>query len=295
MRVSRRSFFSFLTAAAGALPAATMAAPAAQPKRSGPTLTGLRLGTVTYNIAASWNLDTIITRLTEVGMEGVELRTTHAHGVEPQLGPNERADVRKRFENSPIQLAGLGTVCEYHASDAAILRKNIDETKAWVTLAHDLGCPSVKVRPNGLRSDVSEEQSLAQIGRALKECGAFAQEQGIRIQLEVHGRETSRLPRIRRILDEADNHPAVWICWNSNQEDLLDGGLEANFNLVRSRIGQVHLRDLFFEEYPSRRLLRLLNEMSFRGFCFAEIPESADPVRVLKYFRGMFRAYQDII
>lgn len=290
MRASRRSF---LAAAAGALPATAIATqrplPGDRPTRRP------RLGTVTYNIAATWDIETIIARLTEIGFEGVELRTTHAHGVEPHLGPTERADVRKRFEDSPIQLAGLGTVCEYHASDPGVLRKNVDETKAWVTLARDLGCPSVKVRPNGLKSDVSEEHSLAQIGRALKDCGAFALDHGIRIQLEVHGRDTARLPRIRRILDHADNHPAVWVCWNSNQEDLLDGGLEANFNLVRSRIGQVHMRDLFLEEYPSRRLLQLLNEMSFQGFCFAEIPESADPVRVLKYFRGMFRAYQNLI
>jgi sugar phosphate isomerase/epimerase len=275
--------------------AAQGATQAARQARRDPASRGLRLGIVTYNIAATWDIDTIIKRLTEVGMEGVELRTTHAHGVEPSLSPRQRADVRKRFENSAVQLAGLGTVCEYHASDAAVLRKNIDETKAWVTLAHDLGCPNVKVRPNGLRPDVPEEQSLAQIGRALKECGAFAHEHGIRLQLEVHGRETSRLPRIRRVLDEAGNHPAVWVCWNSNQEDLLDGGLEANFNLVRSRIGQVHMRDLFLEEYPSRRLIGELYEISFQGFCFAEIPESADPVRVLKYFRGMFRAYQGII
>jgi len=290
--VSRRSF---LAAAAAVVPATTATAAVAQPARRDETRTGLRLGTVTYNIAAAWDVDTIIARLTEVGMDGVELRTTHAHGVEPRLGPQQRADVRKRFEQSPVRLAGLGTVCEYHSPDAAVLRKNIDETKAWVTLARDLGCPSVKVRPNGLRSDVSEEQSLAQIGRALKECGTFALDHGIRIQLEVHGRDTARLPRIRRILDHADNHPSVWVCWNCNPEDLLDRGLEANFNLVRSRIGQVHMRDLFLEEYPARRLLRLLHEMSFQGFCFAEIPESADPVRVLKYFRGMFRAYQDII
>ena len=292
MRASRRSF---LAAAAGVVPAMTVAAPVVQPARRDRPQTRLRLGTVTYNIAATWDINTIIARLTDIGIEGVELRTTHAHGVEPRLGPAERVEVRRRFENSPIQLASLGTVCEYHASDAATLRKNIDDTKAWVTLARDLRCPNVKVRPNGLRSDVSEEQSLAQIGRALKECGAFALDHGIRIQLEVHGRDTARLPRIRRILDHADNHPAVWVCWNCNPEDLLDGGLEANFNLVRSRIGQVHMRDLFLEEYPSRRLLQLLNEMSFQGFCFAEIPESADPVRVLKYFRGMFRAYQNII
>ena len=33
----------------------------------------------------------------------------------------------------------------------------------------------------------------------------------------------------------------------------------------------------------------------FAGPCCAEIPESADPVRVMRYYRGMFLAYQDLL
>lgn len=256
-------------------------------RRSGP-----RIGTVTYNIAKDWDLATLIKNLTEVGMDGVELRTTHAHGVEVTLAAAGRAEVRKRFEDSPIALAGLGTVCEYHSPDPAVVRKNIEETKAWVKLARDVGSPGVKVRPNGLPPGVPEEKTLEQIGRALKECGAAAADQGVKIQLEVHGEGTSRVPRIRKILDYGDNHPAVRVCWNSNQTDLLDGGLERNFRLLRAQIGQVHMRDLFLEEYPFRDLIRLLNDAGFEGYCFAEIPPSADPVRVLKYFRATFLAYQ---
>ena len=109
------------------------------------------------------------------------------------------------------------------------------------------------------------------------------------IQLEVHGTTTSRLPRIRRILDHAGNHPGVRVCWNSNPTDLLDGLFDANFRLVRDQIGQVHLRDLY-EEYPWRRLFAGLTEMKFDGYCFAEIPESTDPLRVLRYFRSLFSA-----
>ena len=58
--------------------------------------------------------------------------------------------MRKQFEDSPVKIGGLGTTCEYHAADPAVVRKNIDETKEWVKLAKDLGSPSVKVRPNGL-------------------------------------------------------------------------------------------------------------------------------------------------
>jgi sugar phosphate isomerase/epimerase len=265
-----------------------------QTPRSSPNQRGLKLGTVTYNIAKDWDLPTLIKNLTDTGFEAVELRTTHKHGVEISLPASARAEVRKRFEDSPVKIGGLGTTCEYQSADPAVLRKNIDETGDWIRLARDLGSPSVKVRPNGLAKEVPEERTLEQIGKALRECGAVAADHGVMIQLEVHGEITSRLPRIRKILDHAGNHPGVRVCWNSNQTDLLDGGFEPNFQLVRAQIGQVHMRDLFLEEYPWRQLLVALTDMRFDGYCFAEIPESADPLRVLKYFRGLFRAYQGL-
>jgi sugar phosphate isomerase/epimerase len=290
--MNRRDFLSGVAS----VPAAAVLQPAKAPQapRSSTAPTGLKLGTVTYNIAKDWDVPTIIRNLTEIGMEAVELRTTHKHGVEPSLAPAARAEVRKRFEDSPIRIGGLGTTCEYHAADAAVVRRNVEETKAWVTLARDIGSPGVKVRPNGLPKDVPEEKTLEQIGKALAECGAFAHDHGVRIQLEVHGEGTSRLPRIRKILDYGDNHPGVRVCWNSNPADLLDGGFDSNFRLVRDQIGQVHMRDLFLEDYPGRQLISALSEMKFDGYCFAEIPESTDAVRVLKYFRGLFRAYQNL-
>jgi sugar phosphate isomerase/epimerase len=255
---------------------------------------GLKLGTVTYNIAKDWDLPTLIRNLTDVGLDGVELRTTHKHGVEITLSPAARAEVRKRFDDSPVKIGGLGTTCEYHSPDPAVVKKNIDETKEWVKLAKDIGSPSVKVRPNGLPKEVPEEKTLEQIGKSLRECGVFAEENGVKIQLEVHGSETSRVPRIRKILDYGGNHPGVKICWNSNQTDLLDGGFEENFKLLKNQIGQIHMRDLYLEEYPFRALITNLVAMNFQGYCFAEIPESTDGVRVLHYFKGLFRAYQGL-
>ena len=73
------------------------------------------------------------------------------------------------------------------------------------------------------------------------------------------------MPRIRKILDYGGNHPGVRACWNSNQTDLLDGGFDANFKLLRDQIGQVHMRDLFLEEYPWRQLISSLSAMKFHG------------------------------
>ena len=75
----------------------------------------MQLGLVTYNMAKEWDIDTIIEKCANTGFEGVELRTTHAHGVEVDLSKEERAEVKKRFEDSPIELAGLGSAFEYHS------------------------------------------------------------------------------------------------------------------------------------------------------------------------------------
>jgi sugar phosphate isomerase/epimerase len=251
-----------------------------------------QLGIVTYNIAKDWDLPTILAKLDKLEYEGVELRTTHAHKVEVNLSKAEREEVRKRFDDSPVQLAGLGSAFEYHSADQAVVRKNIDGTKEYVRLAHDVGAPGVKVRPNGIPKGVDLDVTLRQIGRALHEIGDDAADFGVAIRVEVHGSVTSELPHFAKILEYAA-HPNVYACWNSNPSDVSkDGSIKETFALVAPKVHEVHLRDLTDEAYPWRQLFALLSAQKYEGFTLAEIPESTDPDRVLRYFRSLWLAYQ---
>lgn len=292
MKTDRRHFLKTASLSAGAAAFVPQTVSAAASATAASTAAGRpRLGLVTYNLAKDWDIATIIKNCEAAKFEGVELRTTHAHKVEVNLTQAQREEVRRRFQDSRVQLMGLGSAFDYHTPDAAKLRRDIEATKEYIVLAHDVGASGVKVRPNGLPREVPVEKTLEQIGRALRELGAFADGYGQQIRLEVHGAGTAQLPHIRRILDVAD-HPNVGVCWNSNQTDLDGQGFDYNFDLVKHKLFTVHLRDLFLEEYPFRRLFERLNEIGFAGFCLAEIPESADPVRVMKYFRALFLAYQ---
>jgi len=250
-----------------------------------------QLGIVTYNIAKDWDLPTILGRLEKLEYEGVELRTTHAHKVEVNLTRAEREDVRKRFEDSSVALAGLGSAFEYHAADPSVVRKNIDGTKEYVRLAHDVGSPGVKVRPNGVPKGADLDATLRQIGRALHEIGEDATGFGVAIRVEVHGAVTSELNNFAKILAYAD-HPNVYACWNSNPSDVKNRSIKENFALVAPKVHEVHLRDLTDATYPWRELFALLKAQNYEGFTLAEIPESADPERVLRYFRSLWIAYQ---
>jgi sugar phosphate isomerase/epimerase len=254
-------------------------------------MSGLRLGTITYNIAKDWDLPTLLKRLEALKYEGVELRTSHAHKVEVDLTSAQRGEVKKRFDDSPVELAGMGSAFEYQATDPAVVRKNIEGTREYVRLAHDLGAPGVKVRPNGLPRGADLDATLRQIGRALHEVGEDAAGFGVEIRLEVHGAVTQEVPNIAKIMAYAD-HPNVFVCWNSNPTDVRNGSIRENFALVAPKIREVHLRDLYDEQYPWRDLFALLSEHGYQGYTLAEIPESPDPDRVLRYFRALWLAYQ---
>jgi len=250
----------------------------------------MQLGLVTYMWGAEWDLPTLLKNLRITGFEGVELRTQHKHGVEVELTSAQRRDVARQFLDEGITLVGLGSVCEYHASDPAVVAKNIEDTKAMIKLCHDCGGTGVKVRPNGLPQDVPVAKTLEQIGRSLREVASFGEGYGVSIRLEVHGQGTSSLPHIKTIMDVAD-HPGATVCWNSNDSDTDGQGLEFNFNLVKDRLGTIHIHDLI-TGYPWRELFDLLKGAGFQGWTLVEEGSpTADPIRVMRYYRLLWETW----
>ena len=297
MKAHRRDFLKaagLTLGAAGFLGRSTLAAESSRPSSFILHPSKMKLGIVTYNIAKNWDVATVIKNCAEAKFQGAELRTSHAHGVEVTLSKPQREAVKKQFRDSPVELMGLGSAFDFHTPDQARLRADLEATKEYVLLAQDVGAPGVKVRPNGLPAEVPKEKTLEQIGRSLREIGEFAASHDVEIRLEVHGKDSSLVPNIKTIMDVAD-HKNVGVCWNSNQTDLDGEGFDHNFNLLKEKILTVHMRDLYLDEYPFRKLLTGLNGSGFAGYCLAEIPESKDPVRVLKYFRSLWLAYQGLL
>lgn len=249
----------------------------------------MRFGLVTYQWGADWDLPTLLTNCEKAGASGVELRTEHAHKVEPSLGQAERAEVKKRFADCPVICIGLGTNEAFHAVEPAEVKTNIERAKAFIKLSHDIGGSGVKVKPNDLPKGVPQEKTTAQIGRSLNYLAAFASDYGQQLRLEVHG-QCAPLPIIAEILKVAD-HPNLGICWNSNKTDLDGEGLEHNFKLVSKRLGStLHAHELGDEKkYPYTKLFHLLKEANYRGWVLIEASDKpADRVKALTEQRKIF-------
>src|SRR5260370_16355772 len=98
----------------------------------------MKLGIVTYMWGAEWDLPTLIKNCADTGFEGVELRTTHKHAVEVTLTADQRRDIRKRFDDSPVKFVGPGTACDFQNPDPAIVQHNIDLTKKFFAHSHNI-------------------------------------------------------------------------------------------------------------------------------------------------------------
>ncbi len=237
---------------------------------------------------ADWDLPTLLANCAKTGVYGVELRTTHAHGVEPALNEQQREAVRKQFADSRITMVGIGSNERFDHIDPAALKTAIEATKAFVRLSHDVGGSGVKVKPDSFHKEVPHEKTIEQIGKSLNELGEYGEGFGQQIRLEVHG-QCAELPTIKAIMDVAD-HRNVAVCWNSNPQDLQGEGLAHNFGLVSKRFGETcHIHELNDEKYPYQQLFGLLVKAGYTGWVLLEAgSKPADRVAALAEQNKLF-------
>lgn len=246
----------------------------------------MRLGAVTYNVCKDWDLETLITKLEEARFEAVELRTTHKHGVEITLNADERRKVAERFARSKVRLLSFGTTCEFHSPDPTVRKKNVDEAKQWIDLAHDTGAWGIKVRPNGYPKELSKEETNKNIAACLRELGDFGVGKGVEVWVEVHGPVTQEPQNMAAIM-RATNHKNVGLCWNSNPTDVVNGSVAQNFALLKPWIKHCHINELS-SAYPWRELFTLLRKANYERYTLCECAESKEPERFLRFYRALW-------
>ncbi|MFZ2147764.1 MAG: TIM barrel protein [Sedimentisphaerales bacterium] len=239
-----------------------------------------RFGLTTYQWGEDWDIPTLIANCCKAQVFGLELRTSlsYAHGVELELNAQQRREVKKRFEDSPVILVGLATSERYDSPEAEKLESAIENTKAYVKLSNDIGSSGVRVFPNSFHEGVPREKTIEQIGSALNIVGAFAADYGQQVRLEAHG-NAGDLPTIRAIMDHVVQS-SVRVKLNSDKRDTDGNGFKHNFNLVKDLLGDtLHLHNLKDTEFPYQLQMDLLVKMGWSGWQLLEVSDKV-PDRV---------------
>ena len=253
----------------------------------------LRFGLVTYLWGRDLRLLPLLDVCKRAGIGGVELRTTHAHGVEPSLSAAERAEARMRIEDSGVVLVGLGSNERFDSPDPSKVRSAIEATKRFLQLSADLGGGGVKVKPDRFHEGIDREKTINQIAASLREVGTTASDLDQEVRLEVHGGCAE--PRVIRAIMDETGMDSVRVCWNCNAQDLRAPGLDANFDMLRPFFGDtLHVRELDSKDYPLSHLVARLIETDWFGWVLLEAHSEPGPVdrraEDLRTQRGYFDA-----
>ncbi|MFB0987333.1 MAG: PmoA family protein [Phycisphaerales bacterium] len=238
---NRRDFLASSAAMLVAGPAAFAAAARAVSASTDAASSKLSFGMVTYLWGRDLSLPQLIHACEASGLEGVELRTTHRHGVERMLNADARREVRARFADSPLAMVGIGSDERFDSPDPQRLDAAKQATRAFLEL------------------------SAADLGQELR--------------LEVHGQ--CQDPKVIQQIVEIADHPAIRVCWNSNPRDLRGEGLQRNYQRLRPYFGgTLHVRELGDERYPFVDLMELLVRDEYAGMVLLEAHSSPPRHRV---------------
>ena len=280
--LSRRSFLARgIGVAAGACAGATLTSCSNTSNKSASKRNArTRFGFTTYQWGQDWDIPTLIANCCKARAFGVELRTSqsYAHGVELELDAQQRREVRKQFEDSPVTLVGIASGERYDSPDAAQLELAIENTKGYIKLSRDVGSSGVRVFPNSFHDGVPKEKTIEQISNSMNILGAFAGDYGQEVRLEAHG-NIGELPTLRAIMDRVDQ-PSVRVKLNSSTRDAAGNGFEHNFNLVKDLLADtLHLHNLKESEFPYQLQMDLLVKMGWKGWQLLEVSDKV-PDRV---------------
>ena len=276
--------------------ASLLAAVAAAPNhlRAAASASQCQFGLVTYLWGKDLSLDELLSACESSQVLGIELRTTHQHGVERDLSAAQRADVKRRFADSPVTLVGIGSNERFDNPDTNVVRAAVDASKDFIRLSHDVGGSGVKVKGDRFYDDVPREKTIDQVTAALRELGNFANDFDQQVRLEVHG--GFRDLTVHHEIIKRTNHPRVRTCWNSNPTDLQGAGLASNFALVRDYFGATaHIRQLDDDNYPWADLMRLFIQSKYDGWVLLEAHGKIPKQEVVHRLSEQRQRFQELV
>jgi len=225
-----------------------------------------------------WAAPDVIAAAVRHGYHGIEFRTDadHSHGVEIDASKEQRAEVREQLRDSDIEPCCLATSLQF-VNDAAV-----EDSKARVELAADLGCPGLRVFcgkvPDG--EQMQMPAIIEKVAANLRAAAEFAQQHQVELWLETHDTFCKAEPAVAAI--RAADHPSVGLNWDNMHPHRMGEPLEKTRELISGLIRHTHFHDAIREPdvveikpvgeggMPMDEMINVLVDETYTGYLSGE-------------------------
>jgi sugar phosphate isomerase/epimerase len=254
-------------------------------------------------VCPTWTLKEVLAGAVRYDWDGVEPRAQagHKHGVEVAATRKQRAQIRAAFEDCGVEMSCIATSIRYSSADPKERAGMVEQTRKFVDLAADLGCPHLRVFGGPMPEGAPRDDVKAYVAEALRQCGEYAAGKGVYVCLETHD-------DFRKAQDAADTvrtaaQPNVQICWDVAHPFNAGDTMQEAFDLVKPYVRHLHVHDMKTVngkhemapigegEIPHDEVVQLLKGIAFAGHLSGEWIDAFAPERILPVDSATLRRY----
>jgi len=176
------------------------------------------------------------------GYDGIEPRigAGHKHGIEPGAEKQYLREIRKKADETGVDICCIATSCEFANADS--WHKNIDSAKRVIELAAEIGAQSIRIFGGGISGEPERAKSFDLIVEALTLLSGDAASEKINICLETHDSWCD--PQTVANIMKQVNRPFIAVNWDIMHPVLQKfATIEKSFEILKPWIKHVHVHD----------------------------------------------------
>jgi sugar phosphate isomerase/epimerase len=192
-----------------------------------------------------WTWKQILSEADRLGYRGIEIR-----GLEGEMDlPRWPGFQGRRLGESRQDVAALGLVItdlgassNMHLKDPGERRRQLDEGRRFVDLAHDLGVPYVRMFGDKIPPGEPRDEVMKRVVDGFREMAAHAQAAGVVVIIESHG-DFTRSDDLEEILTRVDSE-AFALLWDAHHTFVSAGEAPAQtWKRLGPSVRHTHLKD----------------------------------------------------
>ena len=227
----------------------------------------MKLSFMTF-VCPEWDLATAVRFAKDARYDGIEIRVDagRKHQVSSQSSPAERRAAKQMFADVGLAIPSVATSVKLAQADEAAYRRQIDDAKANLDLAADLGAPVVRIFAGGDSYPTLTDAAADRVAAAFDELGEYSRGSVVSPMLEcghdiiAWGAEGAAV--IRRVTTAN-----FCVLWN---RCFIDDDV---FKALHPRIRHFHIHDQVLDPADTsiQTLARRMKAVSYAGYVSLEI------------------------
>jgi sugar phosphate isomerase/epimerase len=261
------------------------------------------------SVCPNWDLDTIVRAMHAHGYAGLEPRVAwdHAAGIETSLSGARRAEIRGQFRSEGLEICCIATGVRMATTASAERQRHLDDARAAIELAGDLGCPRMRVFGGPRYVNWQPHHLVAHVVDGFRELLPAAEAAGVTLMLETHDHWSASAP-VAAVVAALDS-PRVRALWDIMHPQRMMETPHQTFSTIGAVTAHLHAHDARYNSsersaVPDAAIgtgvidhatpLDLLAATDFDGYFSVEVihkkDETHDADAVLQQYAEWFRA-----